>query len=90
MDVQLHIWGDLLEEALEQLVVYKHVWLHEKACLIQINDEYSSNYGSNIEAKGHDMFSIIFAYLQEWLCVFHETAGFLVKQVLIESLDRLE
>ena len=85
-DVQLHSWGYSLEEALGQLVVAMFGY-KTQLNLVQICEQDSSKYGSNIEAKGHDMCSLVFAYLQEWLHVFYETS-FLVKEVKIESLDR--
>jgi SHS2 domain-containing protein len=84
-DIQLHSWGDTLEEALEQLVVAMFGY-KTQLNLVQVNAEDSAKYAADIKAEGHDLYSLIFAYLQEWLYVFHET-GFLVKHVKIEHLD---
>eukprot|EP00545_Synedropsis_sp_CCMP1620_P007917 CAMPEP_0119005910 /NCGR_PEP_ID=MMETSP1176-20130426/2002_1 /TAXON_ID=265551 /ORGANISM="Synedropsis recta cf, Strain CCMP1620" /LENGTH=214 /DNA_ID=CAMNT_0006957769 /DNA_START=8 /DNA_END=649 /DNA_ORIENTATION=- len=84
-DIQLHSWGDTLEEALEQLVVAMFGY-KTQINLVKINDEDSAKHASHIKAEGHDLCSLIFAYLQEWLYLFHDS-GFLVKEVKIEHLD---
>ena len=67
--IQLHSWGDSLEETLGQIVVAMFGYMTQ-ADQIQLNEEHSSNFGSNIEAKGHDIYSLVFTYLQEWLLFF--------------------
>lgn len=85
-DIQLHSWGDNLEEALEQLVVAMFGY-KTQLNLVKINEEDSAKFAGSINAEGHDLYSLIFAYLQEWLYLFHES-GFLVKGVKIQHLDR--
>jgi SHS2 domain-containing protein len=85
-DVQLHSWGDTLENALEELVIAMFGYM-TKLSTIDINEDESARFGSKIEAKGQDLQSMVFHYLQEWLCIFHES-GFVAKQVTVQALDR--
>lgn len=85
-DIQLHSWGDSLEEALEYQVVAMFGYMTQLN-LVEVNDSESTQYASCVEAKGHDLCSLVFDFLQEWLCVFHET-NFVVKKVKVEQLER--
>ena len=53
---------------------------------VNYNEDDSERYASAIEATGHDLLSLVFGYLQEWLYLFHESQ-FIAKQVTIEHLD---
>lgn len=79
-DVQLHSWGVSLEYALEQLAL---------AMLGYMTDlrRVEARDTRHITVRGHDCESLVFAYLQEWLEVFHETA-FVASAVRIRRLDR--
>lgn len=85
-DVQLHSWGKTLESALEELAIAMFGYM-TKLSTIDINEDDSAKFGSKIEAKGQDLQSMVFHYLQEWLCIFHES-GFVAKQVTVQALDR--
>jgi SHS2 domain-containing protein len=71
-----------LEEALEYLVIALFGYMTQLS-LVEAREEVN---GTAIEAQGHDMTSMVFNFLQEWLYLFHEK-DFLVKQVTIEVLD---
>ena len=54
---------------------------------ISINNTQSIEHGLDIKGEGHDMHSLIYSYLDEWLFNFHDT-GFIPKQVEISELQR--
>ncbi len=85
-DIQLHSWGVNLSSCLCQLIKCMFGYMTDISS-IQIDEEMSSNVGRNIVAQGNDLHSLIFAFLDEWLFVFHDT-GFLVKEIEIDSFDK--
>lgn len=85
-DVQLHSWGPSLEEALESLAMAMFGYMTDLA-LIQVDEEHSLTYGRDVASRGHDVQSLVFCFLQEWLGIFHET-GFVPRQVKVSQLDR--
>jgi len=84
-DVQLHSWGVTLEHALDQLVVAMFGYM-TKLPLVEISDSQSEQIASNVQVQAHDVQSLTFVFLQEWLSLFHET-GFIAKHVDIQHLD---
>ena len=85
-DIQLHSWGDTLERALENLAIAMFGYM-TSLTRIQINEEQSRHHASNVVTKGHDSQSLVFAFLQEWLCIFHET-GFIAREVTVQPINR--
>jgi SHS2 domain-containing protein len=85
-DVQLHSWGTTLAMALEELTIAMFGYM-TKLSTIEINESDCALFGSQVQAKGQDLQSMVFHYLQEWLCIFHES-GFVAKQVTVQTLDR--
>lgn len=84
-DIQLHSWGDSLETALEALVLALFGYM-TKMSLIEVDDRDSREWGSHVMIQAHDWISLVFNFLQEWLCIFHETR-FVPRTVTIHSLD---
>lgn len=62
-DVQLHAWGDTLEEAFEQCAVAMFNYITELDKVEILEDH-------EIEANGHDMMSLLFHFLDEFLFLF--------------------
>jgi SHS2 domain-containing protein len=84
-DIQLHSWGDSIELALEALAMAMFGYM-TKISLIEVNDADSVEWGSSVQIQAHDLTSLVFNFLQEWLCIFHETK-FVPRTVTIHSLD---
>jgi len=85
-DIQIHSWGNSLSEALENATLAMFGYM-TKLISIQESLNISDVCGSQIEVRGHDVESLVFAFLQEYLYCFHAT-GFLARQVQIERFDR--
>jgi SHS2 domain-containing protein len=85
-DIQLHGWGDTLERALEQVAIAMFGYMTSLS-RIQVDEEQSKTVANEIVVKGHDLQSLTFAFLQEWLYIFHES-GFVAKEVQLRSIDR--
>mmetsp|Transcript_17260 Transcript_17260/g.35428 ORF Transcript_17260/g.35428 Transcript_17260/m.35428 type:complete len:241 (-) Transcript_17260:148-870(-) len=85
-DVQLHSWGDNLSEALCQIAVAMFGYMTSLET-VEIDALSSQNVASNVVARGHDLQSLVFSFLDEWLFVFHDT-GFIAKEVEVNHFDR--
>jgi SHS2 domain-containing protein len=84
-DIQLHAYGEDLTGALENLALAMFNYM---ASLdgVEIDEEFSTVVASKIIAKGHDLQSMVFNFLDEWLFVFHSTY-FIAKYIEIECID---
>ena len=82
-DVQLHSWGDTLEIAMEHLGVAMFGYMTELEGVDESNDI------GPLVVEGHDLHTLIFSYLDEWLVNFHIT-GMTPKSIAIGSLNRSE
>ncbi len=58
--IQLHAWGDDLKEAFEQVTMAMFGYMTEI-------DYVEMKEMESIEAEGHDMLSLLFHLLDEWL-----------------------
>ena len=85
-DVQLHSWGGDLPSALEQLAVAMFGYM-TRLTSIAVDERTSDEVASHVVARGHDLHSMVFAFLDEWLFVFHDT-GFVAREVEIVQFDR--
>lgn len=80
-DVQLHAWGDDLQEAFEQVSMAMFGYMTELEYV-----EFKMTYG--IEAEGHDMESLLYSYLDEWLFAFSAEPFFIPRKIKIIEFDR--
>jgi len=80
-DVQLHAWGDSLEEAFEQCVMAMFGYMTE---IEKVDIEESQE----IEAQGEDMLSLLFHLLDEFLFLFSAEPFFIARKVVITKFDR--
>eukprot|EP01025_Chloroclados_australasicus_P054750 TRINITY_DN6521_c0_g1_i1.p1 TRINITY_DN6521_c0_g1~~TRINITY_DN6521_c0_g1_i1.p1 ORF type:complete len:265 (-),score=32.33 TRINITY_DN6521_c0_g1_i1:310-1059(-) len=81
-DVQLHAWGCGLQEAFEQVGLAMFNYMTPLAG-VQISKDETRQY----EVEGHDLDSLLFAFLDELLFIF-STELFVCKQIQITSFDR--
>ncbi|CAM1318696.1 ZBTB8OS (predicted) [Pycnogonum litorale] len=80
-DVQIHSWGDDLKEAFEQAAVAMFAYMTEIE-YVQIQSS------ENIEAEGHDMLSLLFHFLDEFLFVFSAEPYLIGRTVKITEFDK--
>ena len=85
-DIILHAWGNNISNALSNLTLCMFGYITSLDS-ISINNTQSIEYGLDIIGEGHDMHSLIYSYVDEWLFNFHDT-GFIPKQVEISELQR--
>ena len=85
-DIILHSWGTNISNALSNLTLCMFGYITSLDS-ISINSSQSIEHGLDIVGEGHDMHSLIYSYLDEWLFNFHDT-GFIPKQVEISELQR--
>ncbi|GBL93591.1 Protein archease-like [Araneus ventricosus] len=82
-DVQLHAWGSELKEAFEQIAVSMFAYMTEI-------DQVDILMTQDIEAEGHDMLSLLFHFLDEFLYVFSAEPYFIARKVKILYFDRVQ
>jgi SHS2 domain-containing protein len=84
-DIQLHSWGNTLQESLEQLVLSLFHYMTDLS-KVDVQKDISEENGRCIVAEGHDLHSLVYSFLNEWLCNFY-VSGFIPKVVRIQTLD---
>jgi len=84
-DVQLHAWDKDMKGALELLVISMFGYMTSLET-VGIDTELSQHVGQNIKVEGHDLQSLIFNFLDEWLFTFHSNY-FIVKEIHVSILD---
>ncbi|XP_029053296.2 protein archease-like [Osmia bicornis bicornis] len=80
-DMQLHAWGDTMEEAFEQCAIAMFELMTDLA-RVQIKQVHK------VEAEGHDMESLLFHFLDELLFMFSAEPYIVAKKVEIVTFDR--
>ena len=85
-DIILHAWGVDISYALSNLVICMFGYMTSLES-ISINSAVSLEIGSNIVGEGHDLHSLIYSFLDEWLYIFHDT-NFVPKEVTISEFHR--
>ncbi|EOD38244.1 hypothetical protein EMIHUDRAFT_62827, partial [Emiliania huxleyi CCMP1516] len=78
-DVQLHAWGTRLEEAFEQCALAMFALMTELETVAPPVE---------VCAQGHDLHSLLFQFLDEWLFRFTGGGGFVPRRLRVVSLDR--
>ncbi|KAK7790910.1 hypothetical protein R5R35_000920 [Gryllus longicercus] len=82
-DVQLHAWGDTLAEAFEQCAMAMFGYMTEIDSVEMLETQ-------EIEAEGHDMLSLLFHFLDEFLFLFCAEPFFIARKVKILEFNREE
>ncbi|KAL2729622.1 protein archease-like, partial [Vespula squamosa] len=80
-DVQLHAWGESLEEAFEQCAIAMYGYMTDLR-RVEITDIL------HVEVEGHDIQSLLFQFLNELLFVFSAESYLVAKKVKINEFDR--
>ncbi|NXX17064.1 ARCH archease, partial [Podargus strigoides] len=79
----LHAWGDTLEEAFEQCVMAMFGYMTDTETVEPVDTV-------EVEAEGHDMLSLLFHFLDEWLYKFSANEFFIPREVKVLSIDRMQ
>ncbi|KAL6061669.1 Protein archease [Balamuthia mandrillaris] len=82
-DVQIHAWGPSLKEAFEEAATAMFAYMTELET-VEIQNQDSPCV---VEAEGHDLESLLFSFLDEFLFVF-ASEYLLSKQVTIVEWDK--
>ncbi len=82
-DIVLHAWGIDIPEALSNLARCMFGYITSLDS-ITINERQSEEHGTNSTCQGHDLHSLVYSFLDEWLFVFHDT-GFVPKEIMISQ-----
>jgi SHS2 domain-containing protein len=80
-DILLHSWGTDFVSSLQNLALAMFGCITSLSC-ISIDSIQSEEYGHTV-ARGHDVRSLVYAFLDEWLFNFHDT-GFVPKEISME------
>ncbi|CAI8043568.1 Protein archease [Geodia barretti] len=80
-DIQIHAWGDSIEEAFEQAAVGMFGYMTELSTVEETGTE-------TIEAEGHDLESLLFKFLDEFLFLFSAEPFFTPKRVKITDFNK--
>lgn len=84
-DIILHSWGTDLSSSLCNIALCMFGYITSLESVATSESE-STEYGSHIAAEGHDLRSLVYSFLDEWLYNFHDT-GFVANSILIEEIN---
>nr|CAD7450152.1 unnamed protein product [Timema bartmani]CAD7459348.1 unnamed protein product [Timema tahoe] len=79
--LRIHAWGDSLEEAFEQSAMAMFAYMTEIEYVQMVESQ-------DIEAEGHDILSLLFHFLDEFLFLFCAEPFFIARKVKILEFDR--
>ncbi|NXY50522.1 ARCH archease, partial [Ceuthmochares aereus] len=82
-ECELHAWGDTLEEAFEQCVMAMFGYMTDIETVEPVDTV-------EVEAEGHDMLSLLFHFLDEWLYKFSANEFFIPREVKVLYIDRMQ
>ncbi|KAM9686637.1 protein archease isoform 1-T1 [Trichechus inunguis] len=80
-DVQLHAWGDTLEEAFEQCAMAMFGYMTDTGTVEPLHTV-------EVETQGDDLQSLLFHFLDEWLYKFSADEFFIPREVKVLSIDQ--
>ncbi|XP_053867493.1 protein archease isoform X1 [Malaclemys terrapin pileata] len=81
-DVQLHAWGDTLEETFEQCAMAMFGYMTDTETVEPLDT-------IEVEAEGHDLPSLLYNFLNEWLYKFSADQFFIPREVKVLYIDRM-
>ncbi|NXE50196.1 ARCH archease, partial [Casuarius casuarius] len=82
-ECELHAWGDTLEEAFEQCVMAMFGYMTDTETVEPLDTV-------EVQAEGHDMLSLLFHFLDEWLYKFSANEFFIPREVKVLHIDRMQ
>ncbi|XP_051892417.1 protein archease isoform X1 [Pristis pectinata] len=80
-DVQLHSWGDTVEEAFEQAVMAMFGYMTDIETVQPLKT-------LEVKAEGHDMLSLLYNFMTEWLYQFSAETFFIPREMKVVQIDR--
>ena len=80
-DVQLHSWGSTLPSALQHLATAMFGYQTD------LNIVGTKSEIGPMEVTGHDLHTLVFSFLDEWLVNFHIT-GMVPREIEVEGVER--
>uniref|UniRef100_A0A5F8GYJ2 Protein archease n=1 Tax=Monodelphis domestica TaxID=13616 RepID=A0A5F8GYJ2_MONDO len=80
-DIQLHAWGDPLEEAFEQCALAMFAYMTDTGTVELLQTV-------EVEAEGDDLQSLPFHFLDEWLYKLIANEFFIPQEVKVLSIDQ--
>ncbi|XP_007125147.2 protein archease isoform X1 [Physeter macrocephalus] len=80
-DVQLHAWGDTLEEAFEQCAMAMFGYMTDTGTVEPLQ-------ATEVETQGDDLKSLLFHFLDEWLYKFSADEFFIAREVKVLNIDQ--
>ncbi|XP_047649031.1 protein archease isoform X1 [Phacochoerus africanus] len=80
-DVQLHAWGDTLEEAFEQCAMAMFGYMTDTGTVEPLQT-------MEVETQGDDLQSLLFHFLDEWLYKFSADEFFIPREVKVLNIDQ--
>ncbi|XP_037005698.1 protein archease isoform X1 [Artibeus jamaicensis] len=80
-DVQLHAWGDTLEEAFEQCAMAMFGYMTDTGTVEPLQTV-------EVETQGDDLQSLLFHFLDEWLYKFSADDFFIPREVKVLNIDQ--
>lgn len=84
-DIILHSWGTDLPSSLSNIALCMFGYITSLES-ISTNEAESCEYGSHMVAEGHDLRSLIYSFLDEWLFNFHDT-DFVANTITLEEIN---
>ncbi|KAG8451614.1 hypothetical protein GDO86_003709 [Hymenochirus boettgeri] len=82
-DVQLHAWGNTLEEAFEQCAMAMFGYMTDIETVEPLDTV-------EVETEGDDLISLLFHFLDEWLYKFSADQFFIPREVKVLHIDRIQ
>lgn len=79
-DVQIHSWGDRLEEAFEQCAMGMFGYMTDTETVEPLDTV-------KVESEGEDMKSLLFHFLDDWLYKFCAEEFFIPREVKVLHID---
>mmetsp|Transcript_14153 Transcript_14153/g.23666 ORF Transcript_14153/g.23666 Transcript_14153/m.23666 type:complete len:191 (-) Transcript_14153:332-904(-) len=84
-DIILHSWGTDLPSSLCNIALCMFGYITSLES-ISTNEAESNEHGSHMVAEGHDMRSLVYSFLDEWLYNFH-AFDFVANAITIEEIN---
>lgn len=84
-DIILHSWGTDLQSSLCNIALCMFGYITSLES-ISTNESESTEHGSHMVAEGHDVRSLLYSFLDEWLYNFHDT-DFVANAIIMEEIN---